>query len=195
MFDDFIRTAIENNIDIDRKKESKLREYWELLRFYNTSMHLFSKKDVELELSRQFYDILLLNVFLLEYDELIDAGAGAGFAGLILAILNEEKNFILVERSQKKASFLEMAALKLALKNVEIKKDDIESLEFNSDIVVSKASCMREILETNLMNYVRVGGLLIHFSAHKLLSPYKNYEFKNPFRDSIMYLSVLERVV
>ena len=195
MFSDFIKTLRESNIEFDEKKKVKLREYWDLLKLYNNSIHLFSKKNMDMELARQFYDVVLLNIFLPDYDELIDAGSGAGFVGIILSILNEERNFSLVERAKKKASFLEMAKLKLGLTNVEIVEDDITSRSFSSDIVVSKASCMREVLEANLPEYVKVGGLLVHFSAHKLSYPYKNYEFRNPFRSSVMYISVLERVV
>ncbi len=195
MFEAFLSKLLEDGIKIEKDKANLLRNYWELLKLYNTTMHLFSRKQVEKELARQFYDIILLNVFLPKYKKLIDAGAGAGFAGIILSILNEESEHVLVERAKKKKTFLEMAILKLSLKNAVPIGGDISSLSFSADVVVSKASCMREILENRLSSYVRVGGFLVHFSAHKLPPPYKNYEFRNPFRSSSSYLSVLERVI
>lgn len=195
MFDTFLSKLLEDGIKIDDDKVKHLRNYWELLKIYNNTMHLFSKKQVEKELARQFYDIVLLNVFLPKYKKLIDAGAGAGFAGIILSILNEGSEHVLVERAKKKKAFLEMVILKLGLKNAVPVGEDIGSLSFNADVVISKASCMRKMLENSLASYVKVGGILVHFSAHKLSPPYKNYEFRNPFRSSASYLSVLERVI
>ncbi len=194
-FDVFLEKLAENNIEFDRKRILKLKEYWDLLVDYNNTVHLFSKRGGEAELAKQFYDVILLDVFLPEYEELIDAGSGAGFVGIILAILNQYRSFILVERSKKKAVFLENTALKIGLGNVDIRGSDITELEFEADVLVSKASCMRDILETNLMNFVKVGGIFVHFSTAQLPPPYKNYMFRNPFRNRSIYLSVLERVV
>lgn len=195
MFEELVREILRNRIELNNEKSLKLKLYWDILLTYKDKTHLFSKKNPEEELKRQFMDIILLNVFLPDYRELIDAGAGAGFVGVILSILNPDRKFLLVERSRKKADFLELARIKLGISNVVILQKDINELMFNADIVVSKASCMRELLERNLVRIVRVGGILVHFSKVPLSSPYRNYPFKNIFRDGMSYLSVLERVI
>ncbi len=194
MFIAIEKELLRNNINIEERKVLKLKEYWDLLLLHQRALHLFSRKDPNKELARQFYDIILLNVFLPEYEELIDAGSGAGFAGIILAILNEQRDYTLVERSEKKGNFLELVAVKLNLNNVRIFKGSIETFESDADVVVSKASCMRKLLEKRLINLVKVGGILVHFTAVPLPSPYKNFPFFNPFREKEAYLSVVERV-
>lgn len=194
-FEKLKKEIILNRFGIDDNKVLKLKEYWDILLFFEDTIHLFSKKRQKEELNRQFYDIILLNVFLPDYKKLIDAGAGAGFVGIILSILNPEKSFFLVERSKKKTDFLELASIRLNLTNVNIFQKDMKDFVFNADVVVSKASCMRRLLESKLEHLVRVGGILVHFTNAPLPAPYKNYPFKNTFRDNISYLSVLERVV
>ena len=52
---------------------------------------------------------LLLHNLLKEEDKtLIDIGTGAGFPGMMLAIFNEDKKFILLDSVRKKTDFLEL---------------------------------------------------------------------------------------
>ncbi len=195
MFDELLEELRKNNIMLKDIALSKLRKYWDLLLRYNKSIHLFSRKFEEQELKKQFYDIILLNVFLPDYKELVDAGSGAGFVGIILALLNPQRNYILIERSARKGNFLRIAGLKLNLENVRVLKQDIEEFESEADVVVSKASCMRDLLEKRLVSILRVGGILVHFASSPLPPPYENYPYTSPFRNNISYLAVLERVV
>ena len=55
-----------------------------------------------------------------------DIGSGAGFPGLILAILDQDREFWLYEINKKKASFLEYMAHQLNLKNIKIKNIPIQ---------------------------------------------------------------------
>lgn len=195
MFSEFKDYVVKNNVGINDAAFLKLKEYWDFLLLHNKALHLFSRKEPEEELKRQFYDVVLLNVFLPEYKELIDAGSGAGFVGIILAILNSKKSYILVERSKKKSNFLKMMALKLNLLNVKIFEGDIGSFNSEVDVVVSKASCMVDLLERRLGYLVKKGGILAHYTNTPMPFPYKNYLFYNPFRKNNSYISVIERVM
>jgi len=53
-------------------------------------------------------------------DRVADAGSGAGFPGIPLALVLPETRFILLESTQKKARFLESVVRELALPNVEV---------------------------------------------------------------------------
>ena len=53
--------------------------------------------------------------------EVADAGSGAGFPGIPLALVLPETRFTLLESTQKKARFLESAVAALALPNVEVR--------------------------------------------------------------------------
>jgi 16S rRNA (guanine527-N7)-methyltransferase len=51
---------------------------------------------------------------------IIDAGTGAGFPGIPLALLLPEQEFILVDSTQKKAHFVETVVQELELRNVHV---------------------------------------------------------------------------
>jgi 16S rRNA (guanine527-N7)-methyltransferase len=59
-------------------------------------------------------------------DHVADAGSGAGFPGIPLALLLPQTRFTLLESTQKKARFLESVVRSLALANVEVRAQRAE---------------------------------------------------------------------
>jgi 16S rRNA (guanine527-N7)-methyltransferase len=59
-------------------------------------------------------------------DQVADAGSGAGFPGVPLALVLPETRFILLESTQKKARFLESVVRSLGLPNVEVRAERAE---------------------------------------------------------------------
>jgi 16S rRNA (guanine527-N7)-methyltransferase len=59
-------------------------------------------------------------------DCVADAGSGAGFPGIPLALVLPQTRFILLESTQKKARFLESVVRELALPNVEVRAERAE---------------------------------------------------------------------
>jgi 16S rRNA (guanine527-N7)-methyltransferase len=57
---------------------------------------------------------------------IVDAGSGAGFPGIPLALTFPETRFTLLESTQKKARFIESAARDLGLANVEVHAERAE---------------------------------------------------------------------
>ncbi|MGL5857247.1 MAG: 16S rRNA (guanine(527)-N(7))-methyltransferase RsmG [Angustibacter sp.] len=62
------------------------------------------------------------------YTTVIDVGSGAGFPGLVLAILRPETDVVLVESMNRRANWLEEVSASFELKNVEVKRSRIELL-------------------------------------------------------------------
>lgn len=58
----------------------------------------------------------------------MDAGTGAGFPGIPLAVVLPDTRFVLVDSTQKKARFVESAIADLALQNVEVAAERAEDV-------------------------------------------------------------------
>jgi 16S rRNA (guanine527-N7)-methyltransferase len=72
-------------------------------------------------------------------DHILDAGTGAGFPGIPLALAFPEKRFTLVESIQKKARFVESVVAALELKNVTVAARRVEEFSSGIDIVTARA--------------------------------------------------------
>lgn len=73
--------------------------------------------------------------------EIADVGSGAGFPGLALALVNPQRNFTLIDSSNKKVRFMAHAARTLGLRNVTPLHSRVESMHPARpfDIVVARA--------------------------------------------------------
>jgi 16S rRNA (guanine527-N7)-methyltransferase len=69
--------------------------------------------------------------------DVLDAGTGAGFPGIPLALVLPETRFTLAESIQKKARFVESALSELKLPNVEITPRRAE--ELTADVITARA--------------------------------------------------------
>jgi 16S rRNA (guanine527-N7)-methyltransferase len=58
----------------------------------------------------------------------LDLGTGAGLPGLVLAIVQPDTQFVLVESNRKRCSFLSETAGRLGLKNVDVVQSDVRQL-------------------------------------------------------------------
>ncbi len=98
-----------------------------------------------------------------------DAGSGAGFPGIPLAIIFPEIQFTLIERMSRRCSFLENCAAILGLKNVLVVNSEVEKAERHSfDLVVFRAfrPLDRTMIRT-LLALTRSGGMLAAYKAKR----------------------------
>ncbi len=88
-------------------------------------MSLVSARDVAHLRARHLDDSLALQEHLGGAGTLLDVGSGGGFPGIPLAIANPEIEVTLVERNQRKSSFLQHVVMALELVNVDVINSDI----------------------------------------------------------------------
>ena len=148
---------MDEDIDFFKKKFNVSRETIEKLKIYhkfliekNKTLNLIGKNTENSIFSRHFKDSAQIYDLLDKKLDIIDIGSGAGFPGIIVKILMENKslkgNIILVEKSAKKSNFLRDLCLKLDLK-VKIENRRLEMYDFlKISTVISRA--FKSTLET-----------------------------------------------
>lgn len=98
----------------------------------------------------------------------VDLGSGAGFPGVVLAARFPQATIELVERRQKRATFLENAVAEAGLKNAEVRCMDSESLQPAAyDGVISRAYKPPAELLPEGERLLRPGGYLVLLLAQE----------------------------
>ena len=127
------------NLKFSQKKQDQLSEYANLIIKWNKTRNLVSRNANLETINEHILDCACLIPHLKE-SNLLDVGTGAGLPGLVISILDGEKNIKLLEPNQKKISFLTHAQAKLDLKNTTIFKERIENIEeINEEIIITRA--------------------------------------------------------
>jgi len=96
---------------------------------------------------------------------LLDIGSGAGFPGIPLAVFFKDIKFFLLERSQKRATFLENTILLLDLNNATVINDDLSNVNNSYNIVCFRAfSRIRDIIP-DLKRLVSPRGTVVAYKG------------------------------
>jgi 16S rRNA (guanine527-N7)-methyltransferase len=129
--------------NVSRETIEKLNKYKDFLLSSNKSLNLIGKTTENQIFTRHFTDSSQIYDLIEDKSEIIDLGSGAGFPGVLLKILMDDKkiagNITLIDKSPKKCKFLQDLSDKLGLtfKIVNLK---IENFKFNKiSTVVSRA--------------------------------------------------------
>ena len=121
--------------------EGKLKAYEALLRKWQPKINLVSNQTLDKAWERHFVDSIQIADLLPEgKNTLFDLGSGAGFPGLVLAIMRPDIDVHLVESDQKKCSFLKTVSRETE-SDIRIHNARIESVsrEIIPDIITARA--------------------------------------------------------
>lgn len=114
-------------------KALKLREYVREIMLFNPLLKLVGEKSEDEIIARHILDSAsAYSIFKRETnagDSIADLGSGAGLPGVVLAILFPDREFILIERMNRRAGFLRGGLAKLALKNASVLECDIKDID------------------------------------------------------------------
>ncbi len=165
--EEFVNSCKELGITIDDVLYDKFAKYYNLLFEWNNKFNMTTitnEKDVFL---LHFYDSLCLlkAVNLNNYNNLLDFGTGAGFPGLVLAMVFKNLKVTLVESNNKKCTFLNEVVKQLNLNNVEVINDRMEIYSRNNinkiDLITCRAVTSIPILLELSIASLKINGLLI----------------------------------
>jgi 16S rRNA (guanine527-N7)-methyltransferase len=154
-------------ISVSRETFSALKGLEDLVRRWTPAINLISKNSVSDIWSRHIVDSA--QIFLAAPTESVrhwvDLGSGAGFPGLVIAIICKEQRpelrVTLVESDLRKATFLRQAARDLSLE-VKVLTDRIESLpSLAADVVSARALAPLSDLLGFAYVHLREGGAAI----------------------------------
>ena len=130
----------QTSLNISEQQTTQLVQLVELLAKWNKAYNLTSVRDPSQMLVKHIMDSIVVSSHL-SGNSFIDVGTGPGLPGLPLAILNPDKQFVLLDSLGKRLRFIRQAILSLGLKNVEIVQSRVEEFqpEQGFDCVLSRA--------------------------------------------------------
>ena len=145
--------------------------------------------------TRHFLDSVQVIDFIDENDKtLVDIGSGAGFPGLVLAIVLKDRKIPLkiklIEKSPKKVKFLKNLINELNL-NVEVMNQNIlkEPIKFFDDVIIARAfkplNIILELIHNKAENWKKFFIFLGKTGKNELLQASKNWDIEYKQRVSV----------
>ena len=127
-------------IVITETQKTQLVQLVELLHKWNKAYNLTSVRDPDAMLVKHILDSLVVSPHL-HGERFIDVGTGPGLPGLPLAIINPDKQFVLLDSLGKRINFIRQVIQELGLTNVTPVKSRVEESqpEVGFDGVLSRA--------------------------------------------------------
>ena len=180
---------------VSRETITSLKKYEEYLIKSNKSLNLIGKSTVNQIWIRHFLDSSQVIDFIDKNEKnLIDLGSGAGFPGLITAILAKDRNIRLnvklIEKSPKKVIFLKEIIKRLNLKVQVLHLNLLEySTRLEADLIIARAfkplKIILQILDENTENWKKVFLFLGKTGQDELLQASKSWDIKYKQRMSV----------
>ncbi|KAJ49561.1 16S rRNA (guanine527-N7)-methyltransferase [Clostridium tetanomorphum] len=157
------------NIEFDEGKYNRFIKYKDLIKEWNEKINLTAITEDEAIIKKHFIDSIKIYKFspLKECKKVIDIGTGAGFPGIPMKIVDENKEFTLLDSLNKRIKFLDEVISQLQINNINTlhgraedfsKKDEYRE---KFDAVVSRAVANIAVLSEFCIPYVKVGGYFV----------------------------------
>jgi 16S rRNA (guanine527-N7)-methyltransferase len=88
-------------------------------------------------------------------------GSGAGLPGIPLALINQDKDFILLDSNGKKTRFMVQAAIELGIRNIEVVHSRAQDFQGEFDHVVCRAFAGTDDFVKTCSHLLAPGGTLL----------------------------------
>lgn len=128
---------------VSREAEKKLQIYEALLKEWQEKINLISPSTVESIRERHINDSIQLQEYIPEDATIADIGSGAGFPGMVLAILGYRVT--LIESDKRKSIFLQEVLRQASIKAT-IENRRAEEITDKFNVITSRACAPLELL-------------------------------------------------
>jgi len=165
--EEFVNELSKFDIKIEDATLEKFNIYIEELLKYNEHTNLTAIRDYDSVLLKHFFDSLMIERFydFSSVETLLDIGTGAGFPGMVLAIIHPNIKVTLLDSNNKKLKFLELLTMKLGINNVEIVHERAEEFANKRreyyDVTTSRAVSDLQILSELSIPFCKINGYFI----------------------------------
>ena len=180
---------------VSRETIISLIKYEEMLIESNKTLNLIGKSTLNNIWIRHFLDSAQVIDFIDKNDKsLVDLGSGAGFPGMVLAIIAKYRKMSLkiklIEKSSKKSKFLRSVIQNLNLNAEVVNKNIVEEpIKFIDDVFVARAfKPLKEILQlihNNAKNWKKIFIFLGKTGKNELLQASKSWDIQYKQRMSV----------
>ena len=180
---------------VSRETITSLKKYEDMLIEANKTLNLIGNSTINDIWTRHFLDSAQLIDFIDKNDKtLVDLGSGAGFPGLVLAIMLKDRKIPLkiklIDKSAKKVKFLKDLINKLQL-DVEVINQNIldEPKKLLEDAFIARAfkplKIIFELIHNNAENWKKIFIFLGKTGKNELLQASKNWDIEYKQRVSV----------
>ncbi|EPA8368427.1 16S rRNA (guanine(527)-N(7))-methyltransferase RsmG [Vibrio fluvialis] len=130
----------QTDLEVSEHQREQLVGYVELLNKWNKAYNLTSVRDPMEMMVKHILDSIVVSPLLVG-ERFIDVGTGPGLPGIPLAIMNPEKNFVLLDSLGKRIRFIKQVLHELKIANVTPVQSRVEDYdgEEGFDGVLSRA--------------------------------------------------------
>lgn len=153
------------------EKSELLSKYVGELMLFNPTLKLVGDKDERGIIIRHILDSASGYEVFANYtkagDTIADLGSGSGLPGIVLAIILEDRNFVLVERMQRRVGFLRGVVAKLKLQNVRIQDKDIRDIDESYSAITCRAFHPLVDIASDSVKILADGGVAIMYKGQK----------------------------
>lgn len=163
----------ELTFDFGEEKANLLLSYLDMVLDRNQHINLTAVKDRDEAVQKHIADSLAICNLpeYMEAETVMDVGTGAGFPGALLAIVDPEKKFTLMDATLKRLKVIDEFAESLGISNLSTLHARAEEIarkpEFaaQSDLCVSRAVANLSTLAGWCLPFVRRGGYFISYKG------------------------------
>lgn len=209
---------LDYNIFITEHQSESFMVFYKELVEYNSKVNLTAITDFEGVVYKHFLDSASVIKYI-SFDNctsVIDIGSGAGFPGIVLAILLPDINFVSVESLNKKAAFQNTLKDILKLENLDVISNRAEDLGTNPayreqfDIAVSRAVAPMNVLMEYCLPFVKLNGKSICYKSQDVTEELiiadnaiksiggkidQTYKFKLPYNNSNRSIITIKKIL